>query len=92
MLFFAFYFLNQTKEFLKGSTTFTSRAEEVEHFDIPVLILCFQPRYNLNSYLRKDDHSLMTDILESANYKVGDDISIDFHTKPGQKKSSYAGN
>ena len=77
MLFFAFYFLNQTKEFLKGSTTFTSRAEEVEHFDMPVLILCFQPRYNLNLNLQKEDYSF----LDSANYKLGEDIVIDFHSK-----------
>ena len=86
ILFFVFYFFNQTKEFLKGSTTFTSRAEEVEHFDMSVLILCFQPRYSLSSYLQKDDHSLMTEFLESANYKLGDDITIDFRSKHGQKK------
>ena len=53
---------------------------------MPVLILCFQPRYSLNSYLQKDDHSLMTEFLESANYKLGDDITIDFRSKHGQKK------
>ena len=93
MLFFAFYFLNQTKEFLKGSTTFTSRAQEVEHFDMPVLILCFQPRYNLNTYLRKDEYLLMTEFLDSTNYKLGEDVVIGFgHTDiNAQKKQLILG-
>ena len=90
ILFFTFYFFNQTKEFLKGSTTFTSRAEEVDHFDMPVLLLCFQPRYNLNSYLQRDDHSSLAEFLDCANHKLGEDVMIDFHTQwqkfHGQKK------
>ena len=92
VLFFAFYFYNQTEEFLKGSTTFTSRAEEVEHFDMPVLLLCFQPRYNLNSYLQRNDHSLMAEFLDSVNYKLGEDIVISFgYTYSGQKKQLIFG-
>ena len=41
----AFYFVHQTGEFLKGSTTFTSRHVRVKHFESPVLILCFNPAY-----------------------------------------------
>ena len=92
VLFFAFYFYNQTEEFLKGSTTFTSRAEEVEHFDMPVLLLCFQPRNNLNSNLQKDDLSILTEFLDSDNYKLSEDIVILFgRSYSGQKKQLILG-
>ena len=92
ILFFAFYFYNQTQEFLKGSTTFTSRAEEVDHFDTPVLILCFQPRYNLNSFFHKENPSSLTEFLDSGNYKLGEDIAILFgYSHGGPKKQLILG-
>ena len=42
ILFSVFYFINQTTEFMKGSTTFASRTEEVDKFSIPVLVFLFQ--------------------------------------------------
>ena len=39
------YFINETNEFLKGSTTFATRTEEVNKFTVPVLVICFEPNY-----------------------------------------------
>ena len=41
--FFFFYLQSQVEEFLKGSTTFTSRYEEIEKFQVPDLLLCMKP-------------------------------------------------
>ena len=38
-----FYLNSQVKEFLKGSTTFTSRYEETEKIQVPNLLLCMKP-------------------------------------------------
>ena len=48
--FSAFYFINETTEFMKGSTTFASRTEVVDKFDIPVLVICFEPGYKPSIY------------------------------------------
>ena len=92
-LFLSFYFVNQTLEFIKGSTTFSSRTEIVDRFDIPVVTLCFHPRYkpslsgtftsNLSPYLQPDNKQLPTgnksvsDFLENASYKLGQDFQIE---------------
>ena len=44
------YFINETTEFMKGSTTFASRTEEVNKFEIPVLVICFEPKYKPSIY------------------------------------------
>ena len=43
IFFLAFYFINETDRFLKGSTTFASRTESTETFSIPVIVICFEP-------------------------------------------------
>ena len=50
VLFSVFYFFNETSEFMKGSTTFASRTEEVDKFEIPVLVICFEPKYKPSIY------------------------------------------
>ena len=42
-IFYIFYLNSQVKEFLKGSTTFTSRYEETEKMQVPNLLLCMKP-------------------------------------------------
>ena len=44
------YFINETNEYLKGSTTFASRTEQVDKFNLPVLVICFEPRYKPSIY------------------------------------------
>ena len=44
------YFVNETNEYLKGSTTFASRTEVVDKFDFPVLVICFEPNYKHSIY------------------------------------------
>ena len=48
--FLVLYFVNETNEYLKGSTTFASRTEEVDKFNLPVLVICFEPSYKPSIY------------------------------------------
>ena len=48
--FLVLYFITETNEYLKGSTTFASRTEEVDKFNLPVLVICFEPRYKPSIY------------------------------------------
>ena len=41
--FCAFYLIDQVTEFLKGSTTFTSRYEEIKDIQVPNIMLCMKP-------------------------------------------------
>ena len=41
--FCAFYLIDQVTEFLKGSTTFTSRYEEIKDIQVPNILLCMKP-------------------------------------------------
>ena len=44
------YLINETNEYLKGSTTFASRTGKVDKFNLPVLVICFQPNYKPSIY------------------------------------------
>ena len=92
-LFFFFYFYDQTRDFLKHSTTWTSRTEEVNTFGMPWIFMCLQPRFkasifgNRSSYLglHLDNNSLLpsgqsniTQFLDSASYILGKDFELQF--------------
>ena len=97
--FMAFYFVHQTGEFLKGSTTFTSRHVRVKHFESPVLILCFNPAYKpsktgnhtMNLAYLFDDSSFELPIgttfdqfIEDMSYILNKDFEIELgHEKSG---------
>ena len=89
--FLVFYFINETKEFMKGSTTFATRTEEVTKYSMPVLVLCFEKykpsifgnqsadlTYNLEEeqFIFNEDE-VMTDFLKSASYKLNQDVQIE---------------
>ena len=94
IFFLTFYFINETKEFMKGSTTFTSRTQEVEEFNIPVLVLCFEPSYkpsvygnrsadlsyNFEDQFLPEEEQTLVDFLKSASYKLNEDVQIQVST------------
>ena len=88
--FLVLYFVNETNDYLKASTTFASRTEEVDEYRLPVLIICLQPSYKPSIYgndppdltyiFRKEElknEERLADFLESANYKLNKDFQID---------------
>ena len=91
--FSVFYFFNETTQFMKGSTTFASRTEVVDKFDIPVLVICFEPGYKPSIYgnstsdlYHKFDNQLINeDFLKSASYKLNEDIQIELEMVDGNK-------
>ena len=101
--FLVFYFITETNEYLKGSTTFASRTEEVDKFNLPVLVICFEPSYKPSIYgngsadfsylfdkedLTKEEEKL-TDILQSASYKLNEDIQIELEITEGNRTERY---
>ena len=44
-IFIHYYFLGIFQEYLKGSTTFSSRTQEAEYLNGPQITLCFEPAY-----------------------------------------------
>ena len=76
--FSVFYFINETTEFMKGSTTFASRTEVVDKFDIPVLVICFEPKYKPSIY---------GNINEDISYYFYQDIDV---IKEEQKRQKLA--
>ena len=52
VVFCLFYFIEETEEFMKQSTTFSSRNEEVSSFDVPDLMICFDPAIKLSMALK----------------------------------------
>ena len=76
--FSVFYFINETTEFMKGSTTFASRTEEVDKFNIPVLVICFEPGYKPSIY---------GNITEAISYYFYQDIDL---IKEEQKRQKLA--
>ena len=90
-----FYFINETNEYLKGSTTFASRTEKVDKFNLPVLVICFEPNYKPSiygngstdfSYLFDKDvlkEMNLIDMLQSASYKLKEDVKIELEITDG---------
>ena len=82
--FLVFYFVHQTSEFMKGSTTFSTRFEKVETFEMPVLVICFKPTHkaNKNSHLRLTEQYLsnqtIDDYLAQSGYAWNQDIQLQF--------------
>ena len=90
--FLMLYLINETNEYLKGSTTFASRTGKVDKFNLPVLVICFQPNYKPSIYgngstdfaylfekeglIKKEDK--LADSLQSASYKLNKDIQIEY--------------
>ena len=78
---------------MKGSTTFASRTEEVDKFEIPVLIICFDPGYKPSIYGNNTadisyhfefekqylikEEQNLSDFLKSASYKLNEDFQIE---------------
>ena len=48
--FLVLYFINETNDYLKASTTFASRTEQVDKFSLPVLVVCIEPSYKPSIY------------------------------------------
>ena len=93
ILFLAFYFINETDRFLKGSTTFASRTESTETFSIPVIVICFEPANKVSvngnqsvsfDYIFEDlfwtnqGEQSLVDYLKAANYKLDRDVKLQF--------------
>ena len=89
--FLVLYFINETNDYLKGSTTFASRTEEVDEYRLPVLVICSEPIFkpsifgngsrDITSYFHKEDvtkEGRFTDFLKSANYNLDEDFQIEF--------------
>ena len=101
--FLVFYFIKETSEYLKGSTTFASRTEEVDKFNLPVLVICFEPSYKPSifgdesadfSYLfDKEDFikekEKLADALHSASYKLNEDVQIEFVVQDDNTTDNY---
>ena len=97
------YFINETNEFLKGSTTFATRTEEVNKFTVPVLVICFEPNYKPSIFgngtadfhylFEKEDlieeGEKLTDFLKSASYKLNEDVQIGMVMKDGNMSVKY---
>ena len=89
ILFLVFYFIHQAEEFMKGSTTFTSRNEKVLDFEMPSLVLCFDPPFkasifgnkskNLNGLLTSNDvlNDSFNEFFENATYKLDKDFYME---------------
>ena len=91
VFFILFYFLDQTKQYLNGSSTFALRNEDVTEFDIPVHVLCMDPIYSkatkwgkrnitITSLLMKDDNKneSLIQFFEETSYHLGQDFEIEF--------------
>ena len=89
--FLVLYFVNETNDYLKASTTFASRTQEVDEYRLPVLFICLEPSYKPSIYgngsadltyifekekLKKEQK--LADFLKSASYKLNQDIEIEF--------------
>ena len=89
--FLVLYFINETNDYLKASTTFASRTEQVDKFSLPVLVVCIEPSYkpsiygngsaDLSTILEKEKsikkEQKLSDFLKSASYKLNEDIKIE---------------
>mgnify|MGYP001302521748 CR=1 FL=1 len=89
--FLVLYFINETNDYLKASTTFASRTEQVDKFSLPVLVVCIEPSYKPSIYgngsadlsiiLEKEKsikkEQKLSDFLKSASYKLNEDIQIE---------------
>ena len=96
--FTAFYFINETDQFMKGSTTFASRTEQVDKVDIPVLVICFEPGYKPSIYgnstasglsWKLNNQLINDDFLKSASYKLNEDIQIELDITDGNMTVKY---
>ena len=91
------YLINETNEYLKGSTTFASRTGKVHEFNLPMLVICFEPNYKTSIYgnrtadfaylfekenLIKEEEKV-ADTLKSASYKLNEDVQIEFGMRDG---------
>ena len=54
--FYSFYLKSQVEEFLKGSTTFTSRYEKIRKMQVPNLLLCMKPGFK-RSVMKKFNYN-----------------------------------
>ena len=64
ILFVNFYFTDELKNYMKGSTTLSSRTEKVEFLEAPYITLCFQPIFKPSMLLK---HGLSNDIKNPLN-------------------------
>ena len=101
--FLVFYFIKETSEYLKGSTTFASRTEEVDKFNLPLLVICFEPSYKpsifgngstdfLYRFYKEDfitEKDNLDDILQSASYKLNEDVQIEYAMTKGNRTVTY---
>ena len=101
--FLVFYFIKETSEYLKGSTTFASRTEEVDKFNLPVLVICFEPSYKPSIYgngsadfsylFNKEDvikeEEKLADILQSASYRLNEDVQIELVVTDDNTTDNY---
>ena len=89
--FLVLYFVNETNDYLKASTTFASRTQEVDEYRLPVLFICLEPSYKPSIYgngpadlgyifkkeeLKKEEERL-ADFLMSATHKLNKDFQIE---------------
>ena len=97
------YFINETNEYMKGSTTFPSRTGKVHEFNLPMLVICFEPNYKPSIYgnrtadfaylfekenLFKEEEKV-ADTLKSASYKLNEDVWIEFGMRDGNTTLKY---
>ena len=101
--FLVVYFIDETNEYLKGSTTFATRPEEVDKYNLPVLVICFEPSYKPSIYgngsadfsylFNKEDlvkaEEKLADILQSASYKLNEDVQIELVVTDDNTTDNY---
>ena len=95
--FLVLYFINETDNYLKG------RTEEVTKFNLPVLVVCFEPsykpsifgngstdflyRFHKEDFITEKDN--LDDILQSASYKLNEDVQIEYAITKGNRTVTY---
>ena len=90
-----FYLISEVEEFLKQSTTFSSRYEEIEHIQFPNLIFCMKPGVKTSvtkKFGYKDESSIFYDTSEvyktknktfwQTYHELSYNYSVDFTIKP----------
>ena len=100
--FLVLYFINETDNYLKASTTFASRTQEVNMFSRPLLVFCFEPCYKPSIYgnvstdltyiFEKNDLTKeegLADFLKHASYKLNEDIQIELQIWDDEKIVEY---
>ena len=66
VFFFKFYFNESISEFMKGSSSFTSRFERRLNLDLPSIVVCVNPPYNKSAVTRIGYKSLRSIVRDSS--------------------------